>query len=202
MSISIYGSNNAGISRPQSTMVNQKGSSGFHVQIEKLKETLMKTDTVTLSNPTGTPTLQDAYEQLSDESKDVLSRMKAGQSDVDMAEWINLCRELKDAGIITEEEFSNVRPDMKLGVLPKPGLYWSPAGADLHLTANDDVEWKGDPLKYLDEWMASLGKLRTAWAAAIGPDGNHPTEYVNELNSCIGSCAKVANVVSNIMALA
>ena len=202
MSISIYGSNNAGISRPQSTMVNQKGSSGFHVQIEKLKETLMETDTVTLSNSTGTPTLQDAYEQLSDESKDVLSRMKAGQSDVDMVEWVNLCRELKDAGVITEEEFSNVRPDMKLGVLPKPGLYWSPAGVDLHLTANDDVEWKGDPLKYLDEWMASLGKLRTAWAAAIGPDGNHPTEYVNELNSCIGSCAKVANVVSNIMALA
>lgn len=200
MSISIYGSNNAGISRPQSTMVNQKGSSGFHAQFEKLKETLMKTDTVTLSDPAGIPTLQDVYEQLSDESKDVLSRMKAGQSDVDMAEWINLCRELKDAGVITEEDFSNARPDMKLGVLPEPGLYWSPAGVDLHLS--DDVEWEGDPLKYLDEWMASLGKLRTAWAVAIGPDGNHPTEYVNELNHCIGSCAKVANVVSNIMALA
>ena len=199
MSISIYGSNNAGISRPQSTMVNQKGSSGFHAQFEKLKETLMKTDTVTLSDPAGIPTLQDVYEQLSDESKDVLSRMKAGQSDVDMAEWINLCRELKDAGVITEEDFSNARPDMKLGVLPKPGLYWSPAGVDLHLS--DDVEWEGDPLKYLDEWMASLGKMRAAWAAAIGPDGSHPTEYVNELNNCIGSCARVANVVSNIMAL-
>lgn len=160
MSISIYGNNNAGISWPQAAMVSQKGASGFHAQIEKLKETLMKTDTVTLNNPTGIPTLHDAYEQLSDESKDVLSRMKAGQSDVDMVEWVNLCRELKDAGVITEEEYSNVRPDMKLGVLPEPGLYWSPAGVDLHLS--DDVEWKGDPLKYLDEWMASLGKMRTA----------------------------------------
>ena len=200
MSISIYGSNNAGISRPQSAMVNQKGSSGFHAQFEKLKETLMETDTVTLSDPTGIPTLQDVYEQLSDGSKDVLRRMKEGRSDVDMVEWVNLCRELKDAGAITEEDFSNARPDMKLGVLPKPGLYWSPEGVELYMT--DDVEWKGDPLKYLDEWMASLGKLRTAWAAAIGPDGNHPTEYVNELNGCIGSCAKVANVVSNIMPLA
>ena len=202
MSISIYGSNNTGISRSQPAMASQRESFGFHAQFEKLKEALMDTDTVTLSNPTGTPTLQDTYEQLSYESKDVLSRMKAGQSDVDMAEWINLCRELKDAGVITEEDFSNARPDMKLGVLPKPGLYWSPEGVELHLTANDDVEWKGDPLKYLDEWMASLGKLRTAWAAAIGPDGSHPTEYVNELNGCIGSCAKVANVVSSIMALA
>ena len=139
MSISIYGNNNAGISRPQAAMVSQKGASGFHAQIEKLTETLMKTDTVTLNNPTGIPTLQDAYEQLSDESKDVLSRMKAGQSDVDMVEWVNLCRELKDAGVITEEEYSNVRPDMKLGVLPEPGLYWIQAGVDLHLS--DDVEW-------------------------------------------------------------
>lgn len=165
-------------------------------------DTKTVTDTVELSEPVERTPLQIAFNQLSDEAKSALERMKAGQKNIAVEEWVGLCQELRDAGVITQEEFSITRPDLKPVPMREPGAYWSPPGILLGWTEEDDVGWLGDPLKYLDEWMAALGKKRIAWAAAIGPDGKTPTGYLNELSNYIGACARVANIISNMAALA
>ena len=84
----------------QGTVVNSTSAkvSSFAAQMKKL------TDTMTLTDPVENPTLKAGYDQLSTASKGVLDRMKAGQTDISQDEWTNLCRELKEAGLITESE--------------------------------------------------------------------------------------------------
>lgn len=102
--------------RTRATAKDGGGSSGFAAQMAAL------TDSMTLADPTGDPTLRAAYDQLSAASRDVLERMKAGQGEVTQDEWTGLCRELKDAGIISESDFAYTRADLRVVPLMTCGM--------------------------------------------------------------------------------
>ena len=214
MSIRIYGNGSSRLSQLQPPYTpNKKNGSDFAAQMEKLA------DTLALADPADDPTLKAAYDQLSAASKGVLNRMKAGQTDITQDEWTDLCRELKDAGLITDADFARTRSDLRIvpigyvdgngdrvlyGNIPvlSKGLLGDEARADGYSgfsktwTVND---WSGDPLRYFDEWIESLREWRANLAAQQNSDGTRTYGDLSHLERDINSCQKVTNLVRDLM---
>ena len=161
------------------------------------------TDSLALSDPAGDPTLKAAYDQFSDGSKAVLTRMKAGQGGATREEWTELCRELKDAGMISESDFAYTRADLR--VVPIADMREDGCtvlhgdGDGLPLSSLKDPEWSGDPLEFLDQWMEELREMRARVAGLRQSDGSRPTQYMNALSGCVSSCEKVSGLVRDLM---
>ena len=162
------------------------------------------TDSLALNDPAGDSTLKAAYDQLSDASKGVLERMKAGQGGVSKEEWTELCRELKDAGMISESDFACTRADLRAVPLPVAGmkdgctvLHGDEGG--MLLSPVKDPEWSGAPLEFLDQWMEELREMRAHVAGMRQSDGSRPIQYMNAFSSCISSCEKVSGLVRDLM---
>jgi len=176
-------------------------------------------DTMALTDPTKDPTLRAAYDQLSTASKDVLDRMNSGQANITQDEWTNLCRELKDAGMITESDFMCTRADLRtvpLGYMDDGGnvVYYdnSPLlssgllGTETRLSGYSGLkslwtveDWSGDPLKYFDQWIESLRNWRSDLAAEKNADGTRKYGDLSHLGNDINSCQKVTNLVRDLM---
>lgn len=109
--------------------------------------------------------LKAAYDRLSDHSKAVLSRLKAGQNDITTEEWSALRAEMRDAGLITQSEFISSDPDVvTIGYLDANDgvvLYPFAIGCTVSYTYDGSVKsgafwginWNGDPFQYLDQWL-------------------------------------------------
>lgn len=213
MSVRIFGDVSARASQFQPYTSNKKTGSDFAAQMEKLA------DTLALADPADDPTLKAAYDQLSTASKGVLNRMKAGQTDITQDEWTDLCRELKDAGLITEADFARTRSDLRIvpigyvdgngdrvlyGNIPvlSKGLLGGEertdgySGLSKTWTVND---WSGNPLRYFDEWIESLRKWRADLATQQNSDGTRTYGDLSHLERDINSCQKVTNLVRDLM---
>lgn len=162
------------------------------------------TDSLALSDPAGDPTLKAAYDQLTDASKAVLARMKAGQDGVTREEWTELCRELKDAGTISETDFAYARADLRVVPLPVADMrdgctVLHGDGDGMLLSPVKDPEWSGDPFELLDQWMEELRETRARAAGLRQSDGSRPIQYMNALSGCVSSCEKVSGLVHDLM---
>lgn len=161
-------------------------------------------DAVVLTDPMENPTLRAAYDQLSPSSKGILNRMKAGQADITQDEWTSLCRELKDAGMMTESDFAYARADLRivpLGFMDGKAfnVTQNPASLISPLGGRDEPKWMGDPLAFFDQWIEAMYKWRSDLAAARSPDGSRQFQDLSSVTRCIGSCQKVENLVRNLM---
>lgn len=214
MSIRISDNSYAGRWQRQAVASTKTGLSSFATQMREL------TDTLTLADSVGDPALKAAYDQLSTASKGVLDRMKVGQTDISQDEWTNLCRELKEAGLITESDFLYTRADLRtvpIGYFDRNGnavLYESnliPGGllemdshsnnsAGLSKTLAVD-DWPGDPLQYFDKWIESLRKWRSELASQRNEDGTRKYDDLSCIGNNISSCQKVTNLVKALMKL-
>lgn len=181
------------------------------VQIGKL------TDTVVFTDSTADLTLRAAYDQLSIESKSVLDRMNAGEANITQDEWTELCRELKDAGLITESDFMHTRANLRIvpiGYKDSTGnavLYDNPPilsglEMDTHLSGYSGLskawtvdDWSGDPLSYFDSWIESLRKWRNDLAIQRNEDGTRKYDDLSGIGNNINSCEKVTNLMKMLM---
>lgn len=163
--------------------------------------------------------LQSVYNQLTSDSRAVLDRLNRGTS-IKKDEWVNLCNELKDMGIITQDDFNSVRSDLHiipigyydesgnvveyetspmmksklLGSCEKSG---NPAiaGSGLWLSADD---WTGNPLEYLDTWVSELYSWRSDLAKMKTEDGSPKYNNFAPITNHINSCQKVAALVKDL----
>lgn len=179
---------------------------------EKVKDTLARS--------TDDESLKALYERLSPASKDVLERLDAGEDNIKKDEWLNFCKELKDAGAITQSDFDYTRADVHLIPLgyhdergnmvqyeTSPmmknkllGLYESsrgPAAAGLETRLSADG-WTGDPLEYLDTWTSELYRWRSDMARMRNADGSPKYDNFTPITSQIDSCQKVAVLVKDL----
>lgn len=175
------------------------------------------TDTVALTDSTKDPILRAAYDQLSTNSKGVLDRMNAGEANITQDEWTELCRELKDAGLITESDFMHTRADLRImpiGYKDSNGnavLYDNPPilsglEMDTHLSGYSGLskawtvdDWSGDPLSYFDSWIESLRKWRNDLAIQRNEDGTRKYDDLSGIGNNINSCEKVTNLMKMLM---
>lgn len=175
------------------------------------------TDTMDFTDPITDLTLRAAYDQLSIESKSVLDRMNAGDGNITQDEWTELCRELKDAGLITESDFMHTRANLRIvpiGYKDNNGnavLYDNPPilsglEMDTHLSGYSGLskawtvdDWSGDPLSYFDSWIESLRKWRNDLASQRNEDGTRKYDDLSGIGNNINSCEKVTNLMKMLM---
>lgn len=179
---------------------------------EKAKDTLARSN--------DDASLKALYEHLSPSSKNVLERLNAGKDDIKRDEWLSFCKELKDAGAITQSDFDYTRADVHLipigyhderGSIVKYetspmmkskllGLYEksrNPAAASSEswLSNND---WTGDPLEYLDTWVSELYSWRSDLAKMRAEDGSLKYNNFTPITNQINSCQKVTALVKGL----
>ncbi len=146
----------------------RSGMSGFASELNQVAEAAKQAE----ASQDGY--LKAAYDRLSDSSKAVLGRLKAGTADVSKSEWDGLRRELKEMGLITEAEYFYTHPDIV--VLGKAedfgdGLVTVVSKGPAISFGYESAEWTGDPFQYLDLWLELLRRERDLWAEAAQPDG-------------------------------
>lgn len=162
--------------------------------------------------------LEAVYEHLSPASKNVLERLNDGRSNIQKDEWLGLCKELKDAGVITQSDFDYTRPDLHLiplGYHDENGnfvQYDTPPMLKDRLTelyersrSSNGAEavwtggsWTGDPLEYLDLWSSELYNWRSDLARARNDDGTPKFNNFSPITDQINSCQKVTALVREL----
>lgn len=162
--------------------------------------------------------LQALYALLSPPSKETLKRLRDGKSDIRKDEWLTLCRELKDAGAITQSEFDYTRGDLHLiplGYYDEQGSFvkydTSPMLKDqlesLYAQSQDPVRtwlsgnWSGDPMKYLGLWMSELEDWRKDLSQQRAADGSLKYSNFSPITDQIDACQKVMNLVQGLSQL-
>lgn len=160
--------------------------------------------------------LRWVYEHLSAPARDVVDRVNAGAKDITKDEWTGLCRELKDAGVITQSDFDYTRADIRLipiGYTSRSGTFvkypaapsllaklrtqaanFSSGGKNACLSC-DSYDWAGDPLAYLDAWITMLYGWRSDMAET-GSAGRFPD--FSPIDSQISSCQKVCHLIGEL----
>lgn len=167
--------------------------------------------------------LKALYDHLTPASKDLLDRISAGKTDIKESEWLKFCKELKDAGAITQSDFDYVRADVHLiplgyhdesGSIVKyetspmmksklVGLYEqsrnsTTTGSESWISADG---WSGNPLKYLDTWVSELYGWRSDLAKMRTESGVPKYNNFAPITNQITSCQKVAELVKNLSKL-
>ena len=165
--------------------------------------------------------LRMVFERLSSSSKNVLERMKAEKNDIKKDEWMSLCRELKDAGVITQSDFDYTRADghlIPIGYYNESGTlvkYDTPpmlveklrtfSGMSQNLSASSTEEWltsngwTGDPIEYLNLWMSMLCDWKRDMSGMRASDGSLKFEDFSPIDVQINSCQKVADLVKELV---
>lgn len=164
--------------------------------------------------------LKLVYDRLSTSSKNVLERLKTEENDIKKDEWMDLCRELKDAGVLTQSDFDYTRADghlIPIGYYNANGTFVQydtpPMLAEkLHTlsgmpqsSAAGNSEawlsgsgWTGDPLEYLDAWVSALYDWRSDMARERAADGSPKFEDFSPINTQISSCQKVSHIIKEL----
>jgi len=165
--------------------------------------------------------LRMVFERLSSSSKNVLERMKAEKNDIKKDEWMSLCKELKDAGVITQSDFDYTRADghlIPIGYYNESGTlvkYDTPpmlveklrtfSGMSQNLSASSTEEWltsngwTGDPIEYLNLWMSMLCDWKSDMSGTRASDGSLKFEDFSPIDVQINSCQKVADLVKELV---
>lgn len=158
--------------------------------------------------------LKIVYEHLTESAKRTLERIKEERKDLRRDEWLGLCRELKDAGVITKSDFDCTRADMHLipmgdtgengeivpyticPILVKKLERMGGLSAQFRNSTLSKREiweacddWSGDPLAYLDDWSRMLCRWRSDMT------GMNLYDDFSPINEQIDSCQKVMNLV-------
>ena len=162
--------------------------------------------------------LQALYALLSPPSKETLKRLRDGKSDIHKDEWLTLCRELKDAGAITQSEFDYTRGDLHLipiGYHDEQGNFVQydtpPMLKDQLLSLHEQSQnptcvwlsgnWSGDPLKYLDLWASELEDWKQDLSRQRAADGSLKFSNFSPITNQIDACQKVMELVKGLSQL-
>ncbi|MDE6281192.1 MAG: hypothetical protein K2M15_05295 [Oscillospiraceae bacterium] len=185
------------VTERQAAAMSRTGQSGFASELSRVTEAAKQAEV------SGDLDLKTAYDRLSDGSKAVLGRLKAGAADISKSEWDGLRRELKELGLITEAEYFYTHPDIV--VLGKAEDFQDggvvvvsdgPAVSFGYKTA----EWTGDPFQYLDLWLELLRGERDLWAEAARQHGK-PLD-ISPRTRQIEAHEKVSDLVKGLIELA
>lgn len=130
--------------------------SAFAAELERVAEAAKKAEA------SGSTKEQAAWISLTPASKEILERMKAEKSDITEEEWDRLKQELAAIGLISQNDLAHtVNGAVVVGKLEQgaSGEFFGAGSFTLIDEApNFEIEWTGDPLKYLDAWMRELRK--------------------------------------------
>lgn len=198
---------------------NGAGQSGFAAQLGRAAQAAAE------GAASGRTDLKAAYDRLSDGSKAVLSRLKAGKVGVSQSEWFELRRELRDLGLMTRQEFFDSDPDIViLGYADENGEFVQYPGRSGALAPELDnahflaggasayasggarygrywalEEWSGDPFRFLDAWLEAIRGWRDDLDQLTREDG---TRYdTSRLTRQIEAKEKVNGLVRDLMEL-
>lgn len=218
----LNGCQQVGASRVRGIFPPSRRSSGSSF-LEELKKA---TDAVSVEKTKDTlelakdgDSLRVLLDRLTPSSKGVLDRIQAGVSDITKDEWTGLCKELKDLGAVSETDLMYTRADLHLipiGYYDENGefvQYDTPpmlknelldkyhsqgSGADGFWACLNASGWAGDPLAYLDDWIASLYSWRSDLARARNEDGSLKYSDLSPITGQINSCQKVVDLVRGL----
>ena len=84
-----------GVVEDKPAKANGTGASGFAAELDRAAQAVQQAEA------SGNTDLKAAYDRLSDASKGVLGRVKAGTGGISESEWSDLRREMRDLGLIT-----------------------------------------------------------------------------------------------------
>lgn len=173
-----------------------KGS-GFLTQMERTQVAVF------LNSEQNGDRVEGVYQQLSDQSKDVLSKLKDG-GQVEKDAWKGLCKELLDLGQITESEYECSNLDYRLiplGCHDANGNFVKYSNtADMVLASRSLCQWPGDPLNMLDTWSFMLTKWGRQLAAEHNPDGTPKYRDLTPISNQASSCKKVMELINGLAA--
>lgn len=151
------------VTERQAAAMGRAKQSGFAAELRRTAEAAES------ENPGGAD-LKAAYDRLSDGSKTVLSRLKAGTANISKSEWDNLRRELKELGLISEAEYFYTHPDIvvlgKAEDFQDGGVVIISENPAISVSFYESIEWTGDLFQYLDQWLELLRVQRDLWAEA------------------------------------
>lgn len=135
----------------------------------------------------GSTKVQAAWRCMTPSSKSVLERMKAGEADITEEEWDRLKQELAAMGLTSRNDLfhttNNIVVTGKLGPSGEPLLSTGTCNKASE-SPNFEIEWTGNPLKYMNEWMRELRKQMN----------NIPGRAEQ-----VESCEKLYSVVSSLL---
>ena len=179
-------------------------SSGFAAQLSRATQAAQ-------ADQAAGGELKAAYDRLSAASKAVLNRLKAGEANVSKEEWAALRRELRDAGLITQEEFFRSDPDVVVvGYTDANGelVTYPPVCCQGAAQSNGGVlisrywspeDWAGDPLRFLDKWLEAIREWQDEVDAQYRADG---TKYdTSHLTKQAEAHEKVSGLVKAMLEL-
>lgn len=174
-----------------------KGS-GFLTQMERTQAAVF------LNSEQNGDRVEGVYQQLSDQSKDVLSKLKDG-GQVKKDTWKGLCKELLDLGQITESEYACSNLDYRLiplGCHGASGNFVKYSNtADMVRASRSLAQWPGDPLNMLDSWSFILSKWGMQLAAEYNPDGTPKYRNLTPVSDQASACNKVKELIHSLAAL-
>ncbi len=135
----------------------------------------------------------------------------SGEANVSKEEWAALRRELRDAGLITQEEFFRSDPDVVVvGYTDANGelVTYPPVCCQGAAQSNGGVlisrywspeDWAGDPLRFLDKWLEAIREWQDEVDAQYRADG---TKYdTSHLTKQAEAHEKVSGLVKAMLEL-
>lgn len=172
--------------------------SGFLTQMERTQATAF------LNSEQNGDRVEGVYHQLSDQSKDVLSKLKDG-GQVEKDAWKGLCKELLDLGQITESEYACSNLDYRLiplGCHDANGNFVKYSNtADMVRASRSLSQWPGDPLNMLNTWSFMLTKWGRQLATEQNPDGTPKYRDLTPVSNQASTCKKVMELINSLAAL-
>ena len=158
------------------------------------------------------------YDRLSDASKNVLERLKTEKNDIQKDEWKAFCKELKDAGVISQSDFDYTRADghiIPIGYYDACGNFikystppmlvdklhmlsgnTSSAGAERWQSSSG---WNGSPLAYLNSWASMLLDWKNDMSVMRAADGSLMFDDFSPVDLQINSCRKVCDLLKELV---
>ncbi len=171
-----------------------KGS-GFLTQMERTQAAAF------LNSEQNGDRAEGVYHQLSDQSKNVLSKLKDG-GQVEKDTWKGLCKELLDLGQITESEYACSNLDYRLiplGCHDANGNFVKYSStADMVQASRSLCQWPGQPLNMLDTWSFMLIKWGNQLAMEQNPDGTPKYLDLTPISNQASACKKVMEVINSL----
>ncbi len=159
--------------------------------------------TTFLNNEQSGDRVEGVYHQLSDRSKDVLSKLKDG-GEVEKDAWKGLCKELLDLGQLTESEYECSNLDYRLiplGCHDASGNFVKYSNtADMVLASRSLCQWPGQPLNMLDNWSFMLTKWGNQLATEKNPDGTPKYRDLTPISNQASACKKVMELINSLVA--
>ena len=189
---------------------DQTAASGFAAELNRVSEAAKQAEAA------GSTKLQAAFSSLTPSSKAVLERMKAGASDVTEDEWNRLRQELAAAGLMTQDElfYSDLHIVYIGNILEATDVVtdangviqiWGCSAAQTNLISPSlsedywNIEWTGDPLQYLGQWLKALQEQQDHLSKQFRPDGtSYDTSFYTKQ---IEANEKVSALVRSLLEL-